>query len=192
MIHMTSLVHDKKIACGIRRKKQPKNPQLRVLTSPVHMLHLPCNTMMDIVLQIDTPFLIHHFECSMSLRLYTCLYLGVNLNVKQMYVREIQQLCDVCNIHSTHMVFQISLLENNINNERPSKVPVNRIKLMSRICHARRTQPNSTLVDICPICFDEKKVISLKCTHRMCVTCIHKWFDTKGETCPICRCQSCI
>lgn len=189
--HMMSLIHDKKTACGIRRKKQPKNPQLRVLKSPAHLRHLPGTTMMDIVLMIDTPLLIHHFRSFMSLHLYTSLYLGCDSNATNMYVREIQQLCDVCNIHSTHMVFQISLLENN-NNERPSKVPVNRIKLMSRICHARRTQPNSTLVDTCPICLDEKKVIPLKCTHRMCVSCVHKWFDTKGETCPICRCQSCI
>ena len=192
MERMASIIHDKTAACSIRRHMNPRRPELSVLSSPSHMIrnNLPWTTMVDIVLQIDTfQFLIHYFSCSMSLDLYTCLYLDNELNLKQTFAHEVQQMCNRYGIRSTRMAIQIYLVDK----ETPSKIPWNRVKFMSRICHERRTQKNSALmIDTCPICLDEKKVIPLKCTHRMCNTCLHKWFNIKGETCPVCRCTSCI
>ena len=43
------------------------------------------------------------------------------------------------------------------------------------------------MLDICPICFDEKELICLEtCTHGVCEGCIVKTLRSK-DSCPVCR-----
>ena len=51
---------------------------------------------------------------------------------------------------------------------------------------------NNDIVDECPICMEETKLMSLhKCKHKFCKTCIIYWcsiaYNKKTPKCPICR-----
>ena len=38
----------------------------------------------------------------------------------------------------------------------------------------------------CPVCYEEQEMGELRCGHKLCDGCRHKWFQT-SPTCPVCR-----
>jgi len=38
----------------------------------------------------------------------------------------------------------------------------------------------------CPVCYEKQEMESLRCGHKLCDGCRHKWFQT-SPTCPTCR-----
>lgn len=43
-------------------------------------------------------------------------------------------------------------------------------------------------IDECPICYENKRMVTLNCNHKCCSECIKNWI-TKKQTCMICRKQ---
>lgn len=49
-------------------------------------------------------------------------------------------------------------------------------------------EDSSEAPEVCPVCMINPKLATLPCSHKMCVSCIVKWGNTKANvTCPVCR-----
>lgn len=63
-------------------------------------------------------------------------------------------------------------------------------KSLYKCCLLFKIYENYNIIDECPICFETKKLITLKqCKHKFCNNCIKKWFSITFDKreCPLCR-----
>lgn len=42
-------------------------------------------------------------------------------------------------------------------------------------------------INDCPVCFETKQMVSLACSHQLCVECLKLIKNSENKSCPMCR-----
>lgn len=81
------------------------------------------------------------------------------------------------------------LINANINNDYIS-LYLNKLKHETPIIHIIYNQLALNKIDVCKICcIENSPIITLFCTHEICLSCFNNLFKNNTISCPFCRCR---